>query len=71
MKLREVAEKMNISIDELLDSFDIIDVKISNDIREKIRTRRSEKTFDENYVSSKTITMTIERIINYPPEFLE
>ena len=71
MKLREVAEKMGITIDELLDSFTVANVRIDNEARDKLRTFESDIWRNDKYIARNTTTITIERIVNYTPEFFE
>ncbi len=70
IKLRDFVKESGLSVDELLDTFYIVDYNMKNDTKEKLRTQESDYFgFTESYISKSTVTATIERVEKFKPEF--
>jgi len=72
MKLKDFLKEYNISIDELLENFYVINYNIDNEVQEKQRVKFGSFSKEtELYVCKNTIDIELRKTQIFPPQFYE
>ena len=69
MTLREFAENLKMTPDQILDLASIETMEYSNDVKEKIKRRGYNPTFKQYYIAENVMTVTFKIWKSFPAEY--